>query len=132
MRTHEDRRPLGPACALSILWSWPGGPNQAPMQAVSQGMSHDDLTPDSEQPLAVPRVSPIGLVEYPDDFTASPREISRGLRRAVWALLIFFAVATVATSILSVGAYCLTSDGADTRSLHAGPLFSEPQAEPSE
>ena len=103
------------------------GPNQEPTQAVFQDMSHDDLTRDSAQPLAMPRVSPVGLVEYPDDFTASPREIGRGLRGAVWALLIFFTVATVATSILSVGAYCLTSDGADTRSLHAAPLLSAPE-----
>ena len=40
-------------------------------------------------------------------------------------MLTFFAIATLSTSILSVGAYCLTSDGGDTRSLHAAPILSD-------
>lgn len=67
-----------------------------------------------------PRINPIGIVEYPDDYEASPRGFSRPIRFFASLLLCFFFVATVVTGALSVGAYCLTSDGGDTRALQEG------------
>ena len=65
-----------------------------------------------------PRVNPIGLLESPTDFTASPRRFSRPLRLLAGALLAIFLVATVVSSVVSLGRYCLTTDAADTRMLH--------------
>ena len=64
-----------------------------------------------------PRVNPVGLVELPDDYEAMPRRFSGRTRFFAGILLVLFAAATIGTSILSLGAYCLTSDGGDTRAL---------------
>ncbi len=65
-----------------------------------------------------PRVNPIGLLESPADFAASPRRFSRPLRLLAGALLAIFLAATVVSSVVSLGRYCLTTDAADTRLLH--------------
>lgn len=67
----------------------------------------------------VPRVNGIGLTEWPDGFTASPRRFPAWQRVAAAIVLVLFAMTVVATSIVSVGRYCLTSDGGDTRGLPA-------------
>lgn len=66
--------------------------------------------------MKTPRVNPVGIVEYPDDHAGEPRRFSPRQRVFVGLLLLFFAAATIGTSILSIGAYCLTSGG-DTRVL---------------
>lgn len=81
-----------------------------------------DTTPSPRPVFQPPRVNPVGVVEYADGSQQGPREFGRAGRLVVWAFLTFFAVATLGTSILSLGAYCLTSDGADTRALHEAPL----------
>ncbi|MEM9598705.1 MAG: hypothetical protein AAGD06_30845 [Acidobacteriota bacterium] len=75
--------------------------------------------PPSPDVFAPPRVNPVGLVEYADGSTHGPRPARGSRRLVVWLFLVFFAVAALGTSILSVGAYCLTSHGADTRALHS-------------
>ncbi len=67
-----------------------------------------------------PRINPVGIVEYPDDYESRPWGFSRPLRVFASLLLAFFFGATVVTGALSVGAYCLTSDGGDTRALREG------------
>ena len=67
--------------------------------------------------MELPRVNPVGIVEYPDGYAPPPRRLSRRRRLAVAVLLLFFAAATIGTAVLSLGAYCLTSQGADTRAL---------------
>ncbi|MEM7586641.1 MAG: hypothetical protein AAF560_24845 [Acidobacteriota bacterium] len=90
--------------------------------------------------MRIPRVNPVGVVEYPEEQalasdgtfaddesladdeplagdSVEPRRFSGLQRTLASALLTFFFLATVASSILSVGAYCLTSDGGDTRAL---------------
>ncbi len=67
--------------------------------------------------METPRVNPIGLVESPPDFEASPRRFSRALRIAAGALLVLFLLATVVSGTVSLGRYCLTTDAADTRAL---------------
>ena len=67
-----------------------------------------------------PRINPVGIVEYPEGYEAHPRGFSRPLRLFASLLLFFFFAATVVTGAVSVGAYCLTSDGGDTRALREG------------
>jgi len=66
-----------------------------------------------------PRVNPIGLLESPGGFTSSPRPFSRPLRLLAGAMLAIFLAATVVSSVVSLGRYCLTTDAADTRMLPA-------------
>ena len=72
-----------------------------------------------------PRVNAVGIVEYPEDYEASPRRYGRTLRLFAWFFLGFFALATFVTSALSLGAYCLTSDGGDVRAIVESPLLQE-------
>ena len=70
--------------------------------------------------MVTPRINPVGIVEYPDDYQARPRGFSRPTRLFAGLLLVFFFAATVFTGAISLGAYCLTSDGGDTRALREG------------
>ncbi|MEM1181577.1 MAG: hypothetical protein AAGM22_24755 [Acidobacteriota bacterium] len=72
--------------------------------------------------METPRVNAVGLVEYPEDYVASPRTYSRALKLGALLFLSFFAAVTVISTVVSLGAYCLTSDGGDTRSLRSSPL----------
>ncbi len=67
-----------------------------------------------------PRINPVGIVEYPEGYESHARGFSRPLRFFAGLLLVLFFAATVVTGALSVGAYCLTSDGGDTRALRQG------------
>ncbi len=67
--------------------------------------------------METPRVNPVGLVEVPEDYEASPRRFSGATRLFAGVFLLLFAAATLGTSIISLGAYCLTSDGGNTRAL---------------
>ncbi len=67
-----------------------------------------------------PRINAVGIVEYPDDYESRPRGFPRPIRVFASLLLLFFFAATVVTGAVSVGAYCLTSDAGDTRTLHEG------------
>jgi hypothetical protein len=73
----------------------------------------DDPTPT----LATPRVNPIGILESPEGFAASPRRFSRGMRTLAVFLLLAFAAVTVATTVASLGSYCLTTEPGDVRTL---------------
>lgn len=64
-----------------------------------------------------PRVNPIGILETEPDFVSSPRRYSLRLRLLTGLLLALFLGATVVTTVVSLGRYCLTTDAADTRSL---------------
>jgi hypothetical protein len=64
-----------------------------------------------------PRINPVGLLETSEDFAASPRRFSRPLRLLAGALLALFLAATVVSSVVSLGRYCLTTDAADARAL---------------
>jgi hypothetical protein len=67
--------------------------------------------------MEAPHVNAIGLTVSPEQCPARPRGLPRRLRIAAAALAILFAVTVVSTSVVSMGAYCLTSDGGDTREL---------------
>lgn len=65
--------------------------------------------------MRVPHVNPVGLVEHPTGYTGTPRVHSAGARLAAAVLLALFAAVGVASTVYSLGAYCLTS--------HAGTPF---------
>ncbi len=94
----------------------PGAGPFEPPEAVGE-----DVGPGSPWPL--PRVNPVGIVEGGVS-GGETRSYSRGQRSIALAFLLFFFVATVVTSALSIGAYCLSTQGSDTRALHASPVFS--------
>jgi len=71
------------------------------------------------EPPRLPRVNPIGLFEAPPDFHSEPRRFSRRSRLLAATLLLLFLGATLVTTTVSLGRYCLTSDAADTRALHS-------------
>jgi len=68
--------------------------------------------------LSVPRVTPIGLLERPVSSPAAASIHFTRLQRALaLALLALFATVTVATTVVSFGAYCLTTEPGDVRPL---------------
>jgi len=58
--------------------------------------------------MRLPKVTPIGLVEYPTDYRAAGTR-SRLFRLMSTVTLIAFIAVGVTTTIVSVGSYCLTS-----------------------
>lgn len=79
--------------------------------------------PATPPPLAPPGPNAVGVLEYPEGYEATPRQYGRGLRTVVWCLLALFAGVTIVTSAVSLGAYCLTSDGGDGRALQSSPIL---------
>jgi hypothetical protein len=67
--------------------------------------------------METPHVDAVGLVRYPEDYEAIPRELPVWKRLFAAVLLLFFFAVTVVTGAVTLGAYCLTSDGGDTRIL---------------
>ena len=68
----------------------------------------DESTPD----FTLPRVSPTGIVEYPEGYQGSPRKYPRPLKFLAVVVLVAFALVTVITTSATLGAWCLTSDSA--------------------
>ncbi len=65
--------------------------------------------------MEIPRVNPIGILENP--LGGSPRQASRGVRVLASIVLVIFALATVISTVVSLGAYCLTTEPGDVRRL---------------
>ncbi len=61
-----------------------------------------------------PQVNAVGVLEAGDE-PRQPRVYTNPQRVAAWSFLLIFIVATLVTSAVTLGAYCLTSDGGDTR-----------------
>ncbi len=59
--------------------------------------------------LELPRVNPVGLIESPDSYKAPPRKLPFALRLVAAAILIAFTAVGTVTTVVSLGAYCLTS-----------------------
>ncbi len=59
--------------------------------------------------LELPRVNPVGLMESPHSYRASPRKLPFALRLVAAAILIAFTAVGTVTTVVSLGAYCLTS-----------------------
>ncbi len=54
-------------------------------------------------------VNPIGIVEFPDAYEASPRSLPVALRLVAAGLLIAFTGVGIVTTMATLGTYCLTS-----------------------
>lgn len=67
--------------------------------------------------MELPRVDAIGIVRYPSGYQPSARPRSPVLRLVAAVMLVVFLVVVVVTTAISLGRYCLTSDGADTSAL---------------
>lgn len=67
--------------------------------------------------MELPRVNPVGVLEWPEEPSASSRRPSRALRALAALLLVLFALRTVLTLTVSLGADCLTSEPGDVRAL---------------
>ena len=67
--------------------------------------------------MQTPRVNPIGLLEQPEEVSASPRRFSRPQRLIAGIFVALFLLVTIASTVVSLGRYCLTTDAADTRAL---------------
>jgi hypothetical protein len=65
----------------------------------------------------MPRIDPVGLLEKPAETQESPRRFSLRLRLLAGLFVVLFLLVTVATTVTSLGRYCLTTDAADTRAL---------------
>lgn len=65
--------------------------------------------------MEIPRVNPIGILENP--LGGTPRQVSRGVRALASIVLVIFTLATVITTVVSLGAYCLTTEPGDVRQL---------------
>lgn len=59
--------------------------------------------------MEVPRVDPVGLGEVPASWVQRPRAFPRAVRVVAAAVLAAFVFVGVTTTVLSLGAYCLTS-----------------------
>lgn len=60
-------------------------------------------------PMQPPRVDPVGVVESPEGWVRSPRRHGAPLRVAAALLLAAFLAVGTATTVWSLGAWCLTS-----------------------
>ena len=70
-----------------------------------------------------PHVDPVGILRRPAGYAMRVRTYSGAQRGLAIALLSAFAFVVVATTVLSLGAYCLTSDGENSRGLpHRAPI----------
>lgn len=67
----------------------------------------------------LPRVNAVGLVEHPEGYEVSPRGYPGWLRAVAVAVLAVFVLVVLVTSAVTLGEYCLTSDGADGRLLRS-------------
>jgi hypothetical protein len=74
-----------------------------------------------EGDLDLPRVTPVGILERPPGYAVAPRRFSVLIRAFALLLLLAFALVTVATTVSSLGAYCLTTEPGDMRNLPATP-----------
>lgn len=70
--------------------------------------------------MELPRINPVGLLEGSEEFSTAPRRYAIWQRWAVLAVLVVFATMTLVTTAVSLGSYCLTTDGGDTRALPWG------------
>jgi hypothetical protein len=67
--------------------------------------------------MEAPHVDPVGVSHTPPGYRIGPRSYSRAQRLVAGSLAVIFTGVVVLTTAWSLGAYCLTSDGENTRQL---------------
>jgi hypothetical protein len=78
--------------------------------------------------LPTPYVDPVGLAHLPPGWRQACAAASPRRRSLALLLAAVLALVTLATSVLSLGAYCLTSDGFDASRLPAAATSGQPSA----
>jgi hypothetical protein len=68
--------------------------------------------------MKTPYVNAVGIAVYPEGYSTASRRAPLWLRMVAALLLVSLVVVMVTTTVASLGGYCLTSDGGDTRRLH--------------
>lgn len=70
-----------------------------------------------DRTMELPRVNPVGLAEISAGFQARRRRYSRTARVLATAVLALFVLVVTVTTVVSLGAYCLTLDASNTSGL---------------
>ncbi len=71
--------------------------------------------------LELPRVNSVGLIESPDSYETSPRKLPMALRLVAATILVAFTVVGTVTTVVTLGAYCLTSHAGSPNPLQGKP-----------
>lgn len=77
--------------------------------------------------MELPRVNPVGVLEWPEETYLSPRRFPRSVRALAALLLVLFALTMIVTSTVSLGAYCLTTEPGDVRTLPRAGVIPSPR-----
>ena len=67
--------------------------------------------------MRIPEINPVGVLTRPETYAQTPRSYSPLVRAFAAILAATFLSVVVVTSAVSLGAYCLTSDGENTYAL---------------
>jgi hypothetical protein len=59
--------------------------------------------------MQLPRINPVGVIEYPDGYVLRARRLPISLRVVALAILASFVAVTTVTTVFSLGRFCLTS-----------------------
>lgn len=69
------------------------------------------------RPPSLPHVDAVGIVRYPNGHEGKARAYSSRVKAMAWAMLLVFGLVVVVSTGVSLGTYCLTSDGANLTDL---------------
>lgn len=86
-------------------------------KAVGSGENWCIRSKREDHTMELPQVNPIGLTEIPAGFQARRRRYSRTARVLATAVLALFVLVVTVTTVVSLGAYCLTLDASNTSGL---------------
>lgn len=70
--------------------------------------------------MELPRVDPVGLTVVPNGFGRSARVHSRAARVLACGIALAFALVATATTVLTLGAYCITSQAGTPSPISSG------------
>ncbi len=88
-----------------------GRPSGYPSQGVTKPLRQRN------QGMYTPHVNAVGLTEFPSELTGTTAQRPIIQRVIAGFMLGVFLLVVVTTSVVSLGRYCLTSDGGDTDGL---------------
>ncbi len=86
-------------------------------KSLRTGKNHPIRSKREDSTMELPRVNPVGLTEIPPGFQSRRRRYSLTARVVATVVLAVFALVVTVTTVVSLGSYCLTSDGSNTSGL---------------
>jgi hypothetical protein len=86
-------------------------------KSLRTGKNHPIRSKREDSTMELPRVNPVGLTEIPPGFQSRRRRYSLTARVMATVVLAVFALVVTVTTVVSLGSYCLTSDGSNTSGL---------------